>query len=70
MNTKDFRTMELLSKNLPPYDAVTWLATPNEGLDKLSPYEMMKKNSSERVYQAAYDYIKLYKQKKKRRSSK
>jgi len=30
----------------------------------------MKKNSSERVYQAAYDYIKLYKQKKKRRSSK
>lgn len=70
MNSKDFRTMEMLSKNLPPYEAVTWLGTPNRDLDDLTPYEMMKKNSSQRVYQAAYDHIKLYKSKKKKRSSK
>ena len=70
MNNKDFNTMELLSKSLPPYEAVTWLGTPNEKLDNKTPYEMMKKGRSARVYQTAYDYIKLAKEKKKRRSGK
>ena len=70
MNRKDFNTMEMLSKNLPPYEAVTWLGTPNTKLDNQTPYDMIKKGRSERVYQAAYDYIKVYKAKKKKRSSK
>ncbi len=62
--------MEMLSKNLPPYEAVTWLGTPNAKLDNKTPYDMIKKGWSERVYQAAYDYIKVYKAKKQQRNSK
>ena len=70
MNRKDFETMDLLSKNLAPYEAVTWLGTPNVKLDNMTPYEMMKKGRSVRVFNAAYEHVKLTKEKKKKRSSK
>lgn len=58
MTKKDFTTMQLLSDNLSPYEVTVWLATPNERLDGETPYDMMKKGRSERVYAVAYDRAK------------
>jgi len=60
----------MLSDSVAPYEAVSWLATPNKELDGSTPYDMIKKNRAERVRAVAERYIKGLRLKKKKRSSK
>ena len=70
MNHKSFQVLQMLSDSVPPYDAVTWLGTPNKELDGHTPHDMIKRNRTERVRAVAERYIKECRLKKKKRSSK
>lgn len=60
----------MISDNMPTYESAVWLATPNKQLDGKSPYEMIKKNRTERVRMEAERHIKELKNKKKQRGRK
>lgn len=70
MNLKTFQILQVLSESLPSYIATTWLGTPIEKFNNRTPYELIKLGQSERVYAEAQIYIKSYKRKKNKRSSK
>jgi len=66
---KTFQILQELSDNIPSYEAVTWLATPNKNLDGKTPHEMIGLGRVERVRGELYKFIKLYKERKKPRSN-
>jgi hypothetical protein len=70
MNLKTFQILQVLSESLPSYIATTWLGTPIEKFNNRTPYELIKLGQAERVYAEAQIYIKSYKRKKNKRSSK
>jgi hypothetical protein len=66
---KDFQVMEYLSKNMSPYESVTWLACPHDKLDKRTPHDMMQGGRAERVYSVLYQDVKKLKALKRKRRS-